>query len=70
MTGIEFADSALDAVDDADACIIVTEWPEFGELDWGAAAQRMAGKVVIDGRNCIDPEAVRGAGLIYEGIGR
>jgi UDPglucose 6-dehydrogenase len=70
MSGIEYAGSALDALDQADACIIVTEWPEFGELDWPSAAERMAGKIVIDGRNCIDPDAVRAAGLTYEGIGR
>jgi UDPglucose 6-dehydrogenase len=70
MSGVEFADTALDALDEADACIIVTEWPEFGELDWPSAATRMAGNVVIDGRNCIDPDTVRAAGLTYEGIGR
>jgi UDPglucose 6-dehydrogenase len=70
MSGIEFAGSALEALDQADACIVVTEWPEFGELDWKAAAGRMAGQIVIDGRNCVDPEAVRSAGLLYEGIGR
>ena len=70
MVGVEFADSALDALDGAHACIIVTEWPEFAELDWGAAAQRMAGRLVIDGRNFADRAAVRAAGFAYEGIGR
>ncbi len=50
--------------------MIVTEWPEFAELDWSEAAGRMAGKLVVDGRNCLDPEAVAAAGLEYEGIGR
>jgi UDPglucose 6-dehydrogenase len=70
MSRVDFAGTALDALDGADACIIVTEWPEFGKLDWRSAADRMAGNVVIDGRNCIDPDAVRAAGLTYEGIGR
>jgi UDPglucose 6-dehydrogenase len=70
MSGIQFAGSALDALDRADACIIVTDWPEFSELDWRAAAKRMAGRLVIDGRNCVDPAAVEAAGLAYEGIGR
>jgi UDPglucose 6-dehydrogenase len=70
MVGVEFADSALDAVTAADACIIVTEWPEFAELDWSDVRQRMAGLVVIDGRNFVDPAAVAQAGLTYEGIGR
>src|SRR5438105_1123930 len=70
MPGIELADSALDALADADACIIVTEWPEFCELDWAAAADAMRGRVVIDGRNLIDPKTIAAAGLVYEGIGR
>jgi UDPglucose 6-dehydrogenase len=70
MVGVEFAGAALDTVDGADACIIVTEWPEFAELDWAVVAERMAGRLVVDGRNFADPTVVRGAGLIYEGIGR
>ncbi len=70
MLGVTFADSALGALDGADACVIVTEWPEFAELDWHAAAERMAGRVVIDGRNFVSPDAVRAAGFAYEGIGR
>ncbi len=70
MVGVDFADDALGAVTGADACVIVTEWPEFAELDWSAAAERMSGRLIIDGRNFVDPERVRAAGFIYEGIGR
>jgi UDPglucose 6-dehydrogenase len=70
MVGVDFADSALDALDAADAAVVVTEWPEFTELDWTAAGERMAGKLVVDGRNCLDPRAIAAAGLAYEGIGR
>jgi UDPglucose 6-dehydrogenase len=70
MPGVEFAASSLDAVQGADACIIVTEWPEFSELDWDEVRARMTGELVVDGRNFVDPDAVRGAGLVYEGIGR
>ncbi|MGO9890141.1 MAG: nucleotide sugar dehydrogenase, partial [Solirubrobacteraceae bacterium] len=70
MASVQFADNALDAVTDADACVIVTEWPEFGALDWVAVAERMRGNLVIDGRNFADPDAVRAAGFIYEGVGR
>ncbi len=70
LVGVDFADSALDALAGADACIIVTEWPEFAELDWGAAAERMSGRVVIDGRNFGDRKAAEAAGFVYEGIGR
>jgi UDPglucose 6-dehydrogenase len=70
MTGVDFADSALEAVSGADACVLVTEWPEFGQLDWSAVGERMAGSVLIDGRNFVDPATVRAAGFVYEGIGR
>jgi UDPglucose 6-dehydrogenase len=70
MTGVQFAGSALEAVHGADACILVTEWPEFAELDWRAVRNEMAGELVVDGRNFADREAVIGAGFIYEGIGR
>jgi UDPglucose 6-dehydrogenase len=70
MVGVEFAGSALEALEGADAAIIVTEWPEFAELDWSVAAKRMKGRVVIDGRNFVDPEKVRARGFIYEGVGR
>jgi UDPglucose 6-dehydrogenase len=70
VSGIAFADSPLDAVRDADAVVLVTEWPEFIDLDWNAVAQAMRGTLVIDGRNALDAQAIRGAGLTYEGIGR
>jgi UDPglucose 6-dehydrogenase len=70
MPGVDFADSALGALEGADAAVLVTEWPEFRELDWGEAGARMAGKLVIDGRNYLDPAGLAGAGFGYEGIGR
>ncbi|MGH2876504.1 MAG: UDP binding domain-containing protein [Solirubrobacteraceae bacterium] len=54
----------------ADACVLVTEWPEFAELDWAQVRERMAGSLLVDGRNFADRERVRAAGLEYEGIGR
>jgi len=70
VTGIAFADSALDALQDADAAVLVTEWKELVELDWDAVARRMRGELIIDGRNALDPDRVRAASLVYEGIGR
>jgi len=70
MTGVEFASGALEALEGTDACILVTEWPEFAELQWDEVRERMGGNLVVDGRNFIDPEVVRAAGFIYEGIGR
>src|SRR5204863_587176 len=65
MTGVEFAGSALEAAEGADAVIVVTEWPEFAELHWLQLRERMAGAPVVAGRNLVDPQAARGAGLSY-----
>jgi UDPglucose 6-dehydrogenase len=62
--------SALEALDGADAAVLVTEWPEFAELDWTEAARRMANPLIVDGRNFLDPDALRAAGFTYEAIGR
>jgi UDPglucose 6-dehydrogenase len=70
MVGVQFAVGALDAVTGADAAVIVTEWPEFAALDWNQVAERMRGRLVIDGRNSLDPDWVRAAGFVYEGVGR
>ena len=70
MQGVDFADGPLDAARGADAVVLVTEWDEFKNLDWHEVAASMAGNVLIDGRNALDPAAVRSAGLVYEGIGR
>jgi UDPglucose 6-dehydrogenase len=70
LDGVELRDSALAALDGADAAVLVTEWPEFAELDWSAAASRMARPLLIDGRNFLDPEKLISAGFEYEGIGR
>jgi UDPglucose 6-dehydrogenase len=70
MPGVEMADTALDALGGADAAVLVTEWPEFAELDWSEAAKRMNTPLVVDGRNFLDGEALRDAGITYESIGR
>jgi UDPglucose 6-dehydrogenase len=70
LTGVQMCDSALDCVKGADAAVIVTEWPEFGELDLAEVKQRMANPVLVDGRNMLRAEHVEAAGLVYEGIGR
>jgi UDPglucose 6-dehydrogenase len=70
LPGVEMAGSAMDALEAADAAVLVTEWPEFAELDWAAVAKRMANPLLVDGRNFLDPATVRAAGITYEAIGR
>jgi UDPglucose 6-dehydrogenase len=67
---VEMAASAMDALEGADAAVLVTEWPEFAELDWAQVAKQMANPLLVDGRNFLDPKAVRAAGITYEAIGR
>ena len=68
--GVDFQPSALAAARDADAVVLVTEWPEFGDIDLEELRGAMSGTLIVDGRNYLDPVAVRAAGLAYEGIGR
>lgn len=70
LDGVEIADTAMAALEGADAAVVVTEWPEIAELDWAEVARRMAQPVLVDGRNLLDPAAMREAGFVYEGIGR
>jgi UDPglucose 6-dehydrogenase len=70
LHGVEIAEAALDALEGADAAVIVTEWPELRELDWALAGERMSSRVLIDGRNLLDPDEMRSFGFVYEGVGR
>jgi UDPglucose 6-dehydrogenase len=70
LPAVEMAGSALDALAGVDAAILVTEWREFAELDWAEAGSRMARRLIVDGRNFLDPATLRDAGFEYEGIGK
>ncbi|MEP7338156.1 MAG: UDP-glucose/GDP-mannose dehydrogenase family protein [Acidobacteriota bacterium] len=67
---IEYANDAVSLAEDCDAVVIVTEWEEFRYLDLEKVGEVMNSKVVIDGRNVLDPAAVEAAGFKYRGIGR
>src|ERR687886_268566 len=60
--GVSFKNSAEEVVDGADAVVLVTEWPEFRDLDLDDVAQAMRGRLLIDGRNFLDAERVTDAG--------
>ena len=70
VRGVSLCDSALEAVDGADAAVIVTDWDEFRSLASRETRDAMRRPLIIDGRNLLDPEATRAAGFDYEGIGR
>jgi UDPglucose 6-dehydrogenase len=67
---VELCASVEEALAGAHAAVLVTEWPEFAELDWKELAATMASPVLIDGRNYLDPEGMREAGFEYDSIGR
>ena len=68
--GVERATDALDAVEGADALVLLTEWNEFRWLDFGRVRQAMRTPTVVDARNFLDPHLLRQLGFTYEGIGR
>ena len=66
----ELASSALDAVIDAEALIIATEWNEFANVDLAIVKEKMRTPIVFDGRNLLDPETMGRLGFHYHSIGR
>jgi UDPglucose 6-dehydrogenase len=68
--GVDIARSVLEAVRDADAAVIVTEWEELRGLASDEVREAMANPLIVDGRNLLDPVDTRRAGFVYEGIGR
>jgi UDPglucose 6-dehydrogenase len=70
LNGALVGTSALEAVTGADAAVIVTEWHEIASIANAETLEAMRTPLIIDGRNFLDPDAVRAAGFEYEGIGR
>ncbi|MFN8105391.1 MAG: UDP-glucose/GDP-mannose dehydrogenase family protein [Acidimicrobiia bacterium] len=67
---VRFADSVEDLAEGADALVLVTEWDEFRGLDLADLGPRMRTRLVVDGRNAIDPDAAAEAHFRYLGVGR
>jgi UDPglucose 6-dehydrogenase len=70
LEDVEICDSVLAAVREADAAVIVTEWPQLRELTTVEVRDAMARPLIVDGRNLLDPAAAAAVGFEYEGIGR
>ena len=62
--------TALEAVSGADVVGLVTEWPEFLTLPWAQIAGLVRQRIVIDGRNALDPDVLVEAGFVYSSFGR
>ena len=67
---VSYVASAYEAVEGADALLILTEWQEFKLLDLARVRQSLRYPIVIDGRNLLDPEAMRRHGFTYLSMGR
>jgi UDPglucose 6-dehydrogenase len=68
--GFEFCNDPYTVARDSDALLVLTEWPEFKELDFIKIKSIMKKPVIIDGKNLLDADNLIGQGFIYSGIGR
>ena len=64
------ADSAMQALQGADALLVVTEWKTFHNPDFDAIKATMRQPIILDGRNLYNPEMLQSLGIVYQGIGR
>lgn len=63
------AETAEEALEDADVAVIATEWPVFRSIDWGAARDRLRRPLVVDGRRLLDPGVMASLGYRYLAVG-
>lgn len=70
MARIHFAEEPMDALDAAQALVILTEWKAFRSPDFGQLKARLKAPVIFDGRNLYEPSLMAQAGIEYHGIGR
>ncbi len=70
IKNIEFNENMYDALIDADALIVVTEWDEFRQPDFEKMKLLMKNPLIIDGRNIYDPKEIKNLGFEYLGVGR
>jgi UDPglucose 6-dehydrogenase len=70
IDGIEYATDEYDAIRDADALVIITEWNQFRALDMEKVKQLLKAPKIADLRNIYEPEDMRALGFEYIGVGR
>ena len=68
--GLAYSDTQNQALENADALVIVTEWKEFRSPDFAIVKQKLKANIIFDGRNMYDPNVVKNAGIEYRAIGR
>jgi UDPglucose 6-dehydrogenase len=67
---LTYCDSPYSAASQAQALLVLTDWPEYRKLDWSRICREMEVPLVIDGRNLLDPQQLRQAGFEYISMGR
>jgi UDPglucose 6-dehydrogenase len=70
LPDLVYAQSALEATEDADLLLILTDWDEIKMQDFNKVMELMKGKEILDTRNCLDPISMRRLGFSYQGVGR
>ncbi len=70
IAGLTFAEAPSQALNNADALVIITEWKEFRNPDFLQIKQKLKANIIFDGRNMYDPATVKNAGVAYRSIGR
>lgn len=70
LEGFELASTDMQALDGADALMVLTEWKNFHNPDFEFMKARMRHPLILDGRNLYNPEALRDLGMAYQGVGR
>ncbi len=65
----EFADTAEQVFENADLVVLITEWPQFNDLDWTTLGQKMRSPAIVDLRNMLPHDMLREAGFTYHSIG-
>jgi UDPglucose 6-dehydrogenase len=68
--GVIYCDQPFDALRDADAAVLVTEWPEYRDLDWAEVKKILKNPLILDGRNFLDRHELERLGYRYVGVGR
>ena len=68
--GVRYCDEVMDALADADAVVLVTEWPEYRKLPWAEIKKHLHNTLILDGRNFLPCEELEKLGFRYLGIGR
>jgi UDPglucose 6-dehydrogenase len=70
LPAVTYCESAYEAAQGAECLILATEWEQFRQLDWAVVRETMSRPLILDGRNFLQAETMRGLGFEYYGVGR